>query len=109
MRDVSIVKRKRNQLKEEVEQFKNLKEKLFPSSISYRDLDPEEKKKYGYIQSTIGGLNTQINTLEFVLNEDSEIRDVTEPRFYDFTKEELFRGSTCTDIRVCPCLNGCDY
>jgi hypothetical protein len=102
MRYVETVKEKRDELKAEMERFLALKDKQF-SHLPYRELSTESKKKFGYIMGTISVLKTQINALEYVLNEDTELEDRTKPSMaYNFTKEELFAELEEPECK-CPC------
>lgn len=75
MRDLSVVKEKRNELRSElVNCIKKVKE-MQVDEKTFRDLSQYDQQVYIYLDRTVQRLRTQINALEFVLNEDTEIAD----------------------------------
>ncbi|WEG18582.1 hypothetical protein PQ478_08870 [Alkalihalophilus pseudofirmus] len=79
MRAVEAVKEKRNQLRSELEMFIEAKDIKYPTPTKFTDLNEYEGNEFSYIMGCINSLRNQINALEFVLNEDSEIVDYTVP------------------------------
>ncbi len=79
MRAVDIVKEKRNQLRNELVRFLNAKEIKYPTPTNYKELDEYNRHEYSYIMGCVNSLKTQINALEFVLNEDTELNDYSKP------------------------------
>lgn len=95
MRAVDVVKEKRNQLKNDLAKFMDAKNEKYSTTKRAMDLDGYERHEFSYIIGCITDLRTQINTLEFVLNEDTELRDCTiayaTQRDLGITKEKVFK------------------
>lgn len=77
MRDVNAVKETRNKLRNELSDFIVARKNFYQKEIAGKK--EYDKTLYGYIISSIDRLSIQINTIEYILNEDTEIGDVTEP------------------------------
>ncbi|AIC95848.1 MULTISPECIES: hypothetical protein [Shouchella] len=75
MRDVSIVKEQRNILREELGKCINKVKEMKVNEESFKQMDQHEQQVYIYLDRTMQRLRTQINALEFVLNEDSQLAD----------------------------------
>ncbi|AYP68156.1 hypothetical protein PQE75_gp024 [Bacillus phage vB_BcoS-136] len=72
MKSLEVILEKRQDL--------NLRLELYQSEINelrsrWKDLDEEERKEYGRLFMTITRLETQIDTLTYVINHDSKMRD----------------------------------
>lgn len=95
MRAVEIVKDKRNQLRDELVAFIDAKNAKYPVPTNYKDLGEYEKQEFSYLMSCIHSLRVQINALEFILNEDTEIMDYTtinsHQREYGISKESVLK------------------
>lgn len=102
MRCVKVVKKKRDELKAERERFMRAKERLYPYPKSYPDIPKEEQHQFTYLMNTVGHLDKQINALEFVLNEDTELKDVTELNFFNVDKEALLKEPVKKTGCQCP-------
>lgn len=81
MRSLEAVKKKRDELKAELEKFIQAKHdsKKAHWGLPQADLSALEKAEYIYIMRSIYELRNQINCLDFVLNEDTEMNDATRP------------------------------
>lgn len=94
MRAVDVVKEKRNQLRDELARFINAKELKYQAPIIYTDLNDYDRQEFSYIMGCINSLRNQINALEFVLNEDTELKNYTNPyprqKEMGITKENVF-------------------
>lgn len=94
MRAVEVVKQKRNQLRNELAKFMNAKNVKYPTPTKYYDLEAYDRHEFSYIMGCISSLRNQINALEFVLNEDTELNDYTKPypsqRDCGVSKEKVF-------------------
>ncbi|MFB4213062.1 hypothetical protein ABC345_16520 [Shouchella sp. 1P09AA] len=75
MRDVSTVKEQRNILREELGKCINKVKEMKVNEESFKQMDQHEQQVYIYLDRTMQRLRTQINALEFVLNEDSQLAD----------------------------------
>lgn len=76
MRDVSVVKEKRDELVKELGRFMKFKNENY-TGFDFSSLSAHQRREYSYIMSTMGDLRGQINAIEYVLNEDTELRDAT--------------------------------
>lgn len=95
MRSVDVVKQKRNELRSDMENFLEVKNRKYPAPTRYYELDGYDKHEFNYIMNCINNLRNQINALEFVLNEDTELTDYTisfSPTHKELgiTKEKVF-------------------
>lgn len=93
MRAVDVIKEKRNQLRNELSKFLIVKNMKYPSPTKYTNLDDYDRYEFSYIMSCVNSLRNKINTLEFVLNEDTEINDCTpyhSQRERGISKESVF-------------------
>lgn len=103
MRNVNVVKAKRDELREDLAIFIKVRENKFPLMAKYTELPEYDRKLYSYIQSCIGNLKRKINALEFVLNEDTEMTDGTTPfpshKEIGITKELIFKLANETSDR----------
>lgn len=84
MRAVDVVKSKRDYLVEQKEEFQRVKDLKYPNKPNYAELSDYEKLELSYITRVLTNLMIQIGALNFVLNEDSDLRDAT----YIITSEE---------------------
>lgn len=95
MRDLSVVKETRNELRSElVNCIKKVKE-MQVDEKTFRDLSQYDQQVYIYLDRTVQRLRTQINALEFVLNEDTEIADAFADRAaekHKINKETVFNA-----------------
>jgi hypothetical protein len=102
MRDVQVIKDKRNQLRDELVKFTAVKEDAFPKGTRYSELSDYDRQLYNYTMGCINSLRNQINALEYVLNEDTELNDNTRPYpsqvSFGITKESVFKMSNDTEI-----------
>lgn len=85
MRDVSVIKQKRDELKEELK-FVNEKRK---SLGRWTDMCDYDKKIFAHLTDSVKTITTQINALEYILNEDTELNDWY-PRYARISKEDIF-------------------
>ncbi|WP_059102944.1 hypothetical protein [Shouchella shacheensis] len=85
MRDVAIVKQQRNVLREELGKCVNKVKEMQVDEKSFKELDQHDQQVYIYLDRTMQKLRTQINTLEFVLNEDTKLIDP----YFDRAAEKL--------------------
>lgn len=75
MRNVSVVKEQRNILREELGKCINKVKEMKVDEQSFKQMNQHDQQVYIYLDRTMQRLRTQINTLEFVLNEDSQLAD----------------------------------
>lgn len=94
MRAVDVVKLKRDELRNDLAKFMSAKNAKYPSPTRYNELNEYDKYEYSYILKSMENLRTQINALEFVLNEDTYMDDCTisyhKHRDLGITKESVF-------------------
>jgi hypothetical protein len=75
MRSVLTVKEQRNILREELGKCINKVKEMKVDEQSFKNMSQHEQQVYIYLDRTMQRLRTQINALEFVLNEDTELID----------------------------------
>ena len=105
MRDVEIVKNMRNALDSELTRFIDRKKELF-NGRPFPELGDYDKKVFSFISTSVNKLTIQINALNFVLNEDTQIeREIGATKYfeerYDITKNSILNNSKTG--RVCEC------
>ena len=105
MRDLAVVMEKRNALVKELENLKEIKEKLFPLFVwgEYKNLAQSQRDRYNYIMSARNKMQEQVAVLNFILNEDTEWKDATVCETFDFTLEDLKR-----EANSCKCECNCN-
>lgn len=79
MKSIEAVKTKRDELKAELERFREANENRKHNGMPKSDMSDLEKAEYMYIVRSMHELRCQINCLNFVLNEDFELSDATKP------------------------------
>lgn len=77
MKQLSEVVKMRNELRAELENFKNARRDV--RTTEWEKLSYEEKREYNHICMVIQKLNVQIDTLTYVINYDSKLPNVTIP------------------------------
>ena len=107
MRDLAVVMEKRNALVKELENLKEIKEKLFPLFVwsGYKNLEQSQRSRYNYIMSARNKMQEQVAVLNFILNEDTEWKDATVSETFNFTLEDLKRE--VNEYR-CNCCTRCE-
>ena len=80
MRDIATVKETRDKLRNEILALLDLRREL---SNGIMNADEYGKRSYGYLINTVTKMKAQINALEYVLNEDTELEDATEDNHPD--------------------------
>ncbi len=75
MRNVATVKEQRNILREELGKCINKVKEMKVDEQSFKQMEQQEQQVYIYLDRTMQRLRTQINALEFVLNEDTQLVD----------------------------------
>lgn len=78
MRDVEVVKQMRDDLRDKMIELIDLRIVKYGASVRHPDLPPYDQKVFSYLMGATNKLKTQINTLEFVLNEDTMLNDATD-------------------------------
>lgn len=96
MRDLKAVKDMRDSLRNDFAKLMDAKNEMNKLG-GFIDMNEYDKKKFGYLLTTISKLNIQINALTFVLNEDTEIFDATDDVMYD-TNYGINKHSIMSDI-----------
>lgn len=77
MRDLSVVKQTRDNLRDEMRELLELREKAYKDGWrGFKDLGAFDRQVFSYMSNAIGMLQEQINTLGFVLNEDTELKNI---------------------------------
>ncbi len=95
MRDVAIVKEQRNELREELAKCIKRVKDMQVDEKSFKELSQYDQQVYVYLDRTVQKLRMQINALEFVLNEDTELIDPYKDRAAEklqITKETVFNA-----------------
>ncbi|SDC74947.1 hypothetical protein [Shouchella lonarensis] len=96
MRDVTIVKQQRNVLREELGKCINKVKEMKVDEASFKQMSQHEQQVYIYLDRTMQRLRTQINALEFVLNEDTQLADPYFDRAaekLEISRETIFGGA----------------
>jgi hypothetical protein len=76
MRDLTIIKDKRNELRDSLALCHNRRKSSTDNNLKgFNDMGEWDKEAYIYLVKVMEKLTTQINVLEFVLNEDTNIAD----------------------------------